>query len=87
MRNVKFHVLQKQTHVLPPPTLQSSHQRIDVVLIVNSVYMFADVVIVNPTRVDLVSWTVFSHWVAIIVMIHVKDDLYCDRFSANIFSL
>ncbi len=86
-RNAKFHVLQKQIHVLPPPTLQSSHWRIDIVLIVNSVYMFGEVVIVNPTQVDLVSWTIFSRWVAIIVVIHAKDNIYCNQFSAKMFFL
>ncbi len=43
------------------------------------------VVIVDCIRVDLVPWAVFSHEIATLVAIEVKDDFYYDRFSTNMF--
>jgi hypothetical protein len=48
VRDMGFHVLQKQTHVLSPLTLQSSCCRIDVVLLIDGVCTSINVVIVNP---------------------------------------
>jgi len=41
VRNAKFDVLQKQTHVLLPPTLQSSCCRIYIMLLVNGIHTLA----------------------------------------------
>jgi hypothetical protein len=63
-RDVRFHILQKQTHVFPPVALQSSRHRINIVLLVNGVRMFANV-IVDPIHVGLVSQVVLSHGVVV----------------------
>jgi hypothetical protein len=45
-------------------------------LLVNSVCTLADVVILDPTQVDFVSWVAFSHGVATTVATQVKDGIY-----------
>jgi hypothetical protein len=53
-KDVKFHVSQNQTHVLPPLVMKASRHRINIVPSVD------DVVITNPTQVDLVSQSIIS---------------------------
>jgi len=60
VKDVKFHVSQKQTHVLPPFAMKASHHQINIVLSVDDVGMLVDVVITDPTRIDLVSQDILS---------------------------
>ncbi len=78
VRDAGFHVLQKQTYVLSPFTLQSSRHWIDIVFSVDGVHMLANIVIANLIRVDLVLWAAFSRGVVTTIVIQVKDDLYHD---------
>jgi uncharacterized protein (DUF2062 family) len=48
------------------------------VLSLDGVHTLVDVVIVNPIRIDLVSWATFSHGVAMMVVTQTKDGLYYD---------
>ncbi len=43
--------------ILPPPTFQSSRQQVDIVLSIDGIRMLANVIIVHPIWVDLVSCT------------------------------
>jgi len=52
---------------------------------VNGVYTLLDVVIVNPTQVDLMSWVAFSCGVATTIAIEAKNGFYYDRFLSNMF--
>ncbi len=56
-------------------------------LLIGGVRTLANVVIVNPTQVDLVSWDVISHGVATIVVLQEKDGFYHDRFPTDMFIL
>jgi len=47
VKNVRFHILQKQTHVLMLPSLQSSCWQVDIILLVDDVHTLVDVVIIN----------------------------------------
>jgi hypothetical protein len=47
-------------------------------LSVDGVYTLADVVILDPTRIDLVLWVVFSCGVTMAIAIQAKDGLYHD---------
>jgi hypothetical protein len=85
MRDAKFHVLRKQTHVLPPPTLQSLCCQVNILLSINGGCTLASVVITNPIGVDLVSQVVLSHGIIVIVVAHAKDGLYRDEFPTNMF--
>jgi hypothetical protein len=55
------------------------------VLAINSVCTLGDIVIANPTQVDLVSWDFFFGGFTMIVMVHVKNGLYHDQFLAHMF--
>jgi hypothetical protein len=56
------------------------------VLLVDGVHTLIDVIIADRVQVDLVSRVVFFCGVATIVVVQVKDDFYCDRFSIDMFS-
>jgi hypothetical protein len=68
VKDVRFQVSWKQTHVLLPPTLQSSCFRIDIVLSIDGVHTLVDVVIVDPIWVDLVLQIAIFCGVAMIIM-------------------
>jgi hypothetical protein len=78
MKDVKFHVLWEQTHILPPLALKYLHNWVNIVLLIDIVRTLVDVVITDPTRVDLVSRATLSHGVAVTIATQTKDGLYCD---------
>jgi hypothetical protein len=51
---MRFHFSREYTHVFLPPTLQSLCHQVDIVLLINGVLTLVDLVIANPTQVDLV---------------------------------
>ncbi len=55
MRDVGFHIFREQSHILPPPSFQSSCRQFDIVLLVDGIRTLAIVVIVEPTQTNLVS--------------------------------
>jgi hypothetical protein len=55
-------------------------------LLVDVVHTLANVVIIDPIQIDLVSLVVFSHGVVATIIIQGKDGLYCDWFPADMFS-
>ncbi len=84
-KNARFHVSWKYTHVFPPPTLKSSCQQIKIVLSIDGVYKLVNVIITNPTWIDLVSWGVLSRGVVATIMTQTKDGFYRDQFLMDIF--
>jgi hypothetical protein len=68
-KNAGFHVSQEQTHVLLLPTVQFSCRLIEIVLLVDGVHTLVDVVIFNPTQIDLVLQVVFSRGVVTTIMV------------------
>jgi hypothetical protein len=59
-RNVGFHVLHKQMHVLPMPSLQWSQWQVDIVFTTNGTHILVNVNIVNSILMDLVLQVTFS---------------------------
>jgi hypothetical protein len=64
-RDVGFHVLHKQTHVLPMPSLQLSQWQVDIVFTTNGIHTLVNVDITNPIFANLVlqvnySWGVLQ---------------------------
>jgi hypothetical protein len=55
------------------------------VLSIDGVHTLVDVVIINPTRVDLVLQAAFSRGVVMKIIAQVKDGLYCNRFLTYMF--
>ncbi len=60
-RDVGFHVLWEQTHILPPPYLQSSLRRVNIVLLIDGTRMLANVIIIDPIQAYLVSQVTLFH--------------------------
>jgi hypothetical protein len=85
MRNVKTHVLQEQSPIPPLSSLQSSHQWVNIVLLVDGIRTLADIIIANPTQADLVSWSAFSHGVVMSLVVQMKERLYCDCYPEDVF--
>jgi hypothetical protein len=52
-QDANFHVGRKQLHALPSTTLHSSYRWINIVFTKDGIYTLSDVVIVDPTWVDL----------------------------------
>ncbi len=65
--------------------LQSLCYRVDILLSINDVYMLVDVVIIDPTQIDLVLWVAFFHGVVAIVAALAKSDLYYNRILVDMF--
>ncbi len=53
MQDVNFHVGWKQLHALPSSTINSSCQWINIVLTKNGIHTLANIVIADPTWMDL----------------------------------
>ncbi len=60
---------------------------VDIVLLVDDICTLANVIIVNPIRIDLVSWVTISCGVAMIVEVQVKEGLYCNCYIMDMFFL
>jgi hypothetical protein len=52
-RNVGFHVGWEQLHALPSPMFNSYHQWVDIVFLKDKIRTLTYIVIVDPTRMDL----------------------------------
>jgi hypothetical protein len=64
VKDARSHVSHEQTHVFPPPSFQSIYWSVDILLLVDSICTLVDMIITNPTWVDLVSRATLSHGVA-----------------------
>jgi hypothetical protein len=60
------------------PTLKTSCNQINIMLLIDIVYTLVDVVIIDLIRIDLVSWAIIFNGVATIIAIQMKDGLYHD---------
>ncbi len=54
-------------------------------LSINCAYTLANVVIVDPILIYLVSWVFFSCGVVAIIVVQAKDRLYYNRFQIDMF--
>ncbi len=60
-KDVGFHGAREQTHIILLLAILSSCQQVDIVLSVDGIRMFANVIIENLTEVDLVSCATLCH--------------------------
>ncbi len=67
------------------PTLKSSRNRINIVLLIDIVRTLVDVIIADPIRIDLVSHAALSRRVATIIMTQTKDGLYHNKLPTDMF--
>ncbi len=59
-KKVRFYALCEQIHVPPSPSLEASHQWVDIVLWANGICTLPNIIIVHPTQIDLIFWTISS---------------------------
>ncbi len=85
IRGVGFHVSWEQTHILPPPFLQSSLRWVNIVLSIDGIHTLVNVVITDPTQAYLVSRATLLHGVAMRLIAHVKEGFYHDCYLTNVF--
>jgi hypothetical protein len=84
-KDMGFHVSHEQTHVLPPPSLQSFCEWVDIMLSIDGIHTLANVVIVDPTTVDLVFQTASFHGVVTTMVTQAKEGFYHDRHPTYMF--
>lgn len=61
-RNVRFHVSCEQIHDLLPPSFQSSHSHVDIMLLTNGIYIFIDILSL-PIPPEQIWFLVLLHFV------------------------
>jgi hypothetical protein len=83
--NINFHVGQKQLHTLPSTTFHSSHQWIDIVVTKNGIHILVNVVIVDPTWVNLFRWSYATWRLVAFKVAHAKKRSYCNRHPIGHF--
>jgi len=84
-RDIGFHVLWKQVHILSSLFSQFFCWWVDIVLLIDSICTLVDVIIVNFTWANLVSWTTFSREVVASLVAQVKKRFYCNHYSIDVF--
>ncbi len=52
---------------------------------IDGVHTLSNVIIIEPTRIDLVSQATISHGIEMTIMIQTKDDLYHNQFPMDMF--
>jgi hypothetical protein len=80
-KNAKFHVLHEPTHVLPSPSIKSFHWRVNIMLSIVDISILTNVIITNPTWINLVSQVVSSCE----VVIQAKEKIYHNWHWTNTF--
>jgi hypothetical protein len=84
-RNVGFHVWPKQLYALLSTTFNSFHQWIDIVLTKEGIHTLTDVVIVDPTQVDLLPWSCTIQRFTASDKIQAKENSYHNQHPINQF--
>jgi hypothetical protein len=85
MWNVCFHMQWKQLHVLPSTTFNSFCWQVDIVLTKDDIHTLADVVIVNPTWIDLLPQSCITQGFANSDVAQAKEMSYRNQHPINQF--
>jgi hypothetical protein len=81
--NVSFHVRWEQLHAFLSTTFNSSHWRINIVLIKDGIHTLVDIVIIDPTRVDLFPQSCITQGFVSLDAVQVKESSYHNRHPTN----
>jgi len=87
VKNAKFHILRNQTHVISPLTLQVSHCRVDIVLLINGLCTLANVIIADPFKLVWFQRQLCFCEDVVTIAIQTKDGFYHDQVLTNMFLL
>jgi hypothetical protein len=82
-QDASFHMGQKQLHVLPSTTFNSSRWRIHIVLTKNGIRTVANIVIVNPMWMDLLSWSCTTQGFVVFDAGQAKEKNYCNQHTID----
>jgi hypothetical protein len=85
--NVSFHMEQKQLYALHLTTIDSFHWQIDIMFTKNGIRTLTNIVIVDPTHVDLFLWSCTAQRFVASNVIEAKKKNYCDCHPINQFFL
>jgi hypothetical protein len=66
LKTKSHHIL--SSHVLLPPSLSSSYQQVDIMLLVDGIHTLVNMVIAKPTRANLLSLAILSLKVTTMMM-------------------
>jgi len=85
VQNASFHVGQKQLHVLPLTTFNSSHQQVNIVFTKYDICTLIDVVIANPTWANLIPWSCTTQGFVAFNAIQAKERSYHNQYPIDQF--
>jgi hypothetical protein len=83
MKDVRFHVLHEQIHVLPLPSFESFHWWVNTMLSIDCIRTLIDVVIVDPTWAHLILWVASfdkAPWSILSLSISLDYIWFCELF-------
>jgi len=83
--NVGFHVGQQQLHAFLSTTFNSSRRWIDIVLIKDGICTLANIVITNPTRIDLLPQSCATQGFVASDATQANERSYCNWHPTNQF--
>jgi hypothetical protein len=83
--DVSFHVEHKQLHVIPSTTFNSFRRRINIVFTKYGIYTIVDIIIANPTRVDLLLQSCATWKFVVFETTQAKEKNYFDQHPTNQF--
>jgi hypothetical protein len=84
-RDADFHVGWKQLHTLPSTTFHFSHWGIDIVLTKDGIRILANIVIADPTWMDLLCWFGATQESVVSEGVQTKERNYCNWHPTDHF--
>ncbi len=85
VQDVSFHVGRKQLHAFPSSMLNFFHSQINIVLTKDGIHTLVDVVIIDPTRTNLLFWFCTTQGFVAFDVIQMKERNYCNWHLINQF--
>jgi hypothetical protein len=77
-QDANFHMGWKQLHTLPLTTFHFSHWEVDIVITKDGIRTLANIVIANPTWMDLLTWSYTTRGFTTSKGTQTKERNYCD---------
>jgi hypothetical protein len=83
--DASFHMGRKQLHALPSTTFNSSHRQVDIMITKDGIHTLVDVVIANPTRINLLPQSCVTQGFVTFDATQDKERSYCNQHPINQF--
>jgi hypothetical protein len=85
VQDVGFHVGQEQLHVLLSTTFNSFHWQVNIVFTKYNICTLVNVIIVDPTWMDLLPWYCATQGFAASNVVQAKEKNYCNQHPTDQF--